>query len=65
MDATDDEIERIAHLLIQRHGADAVARARRSVEEARRKGDGDKTDFWLRVIVALGTLGTPPTDARN
>jgi hypothetical protein len=65
MAAADQEIENIAHLLIQRHGDAAMAQARRRVEESRRKGDGEKTDFWLRVIVAIGTLGTPPTAARN
>jgi len=66
MAATDDDIERIARLLIARHGdAAAVARARRSVVEARRNRDQGKGDFWLRVVVALGTLGTPPAVARN
>jgi hypothetical protein len=29
----------------------------------RRKHDAD--DTWLRIIVAIGALGTPPTDARH
>jgi hypothetical protein len=33
------------------------------VEKMRRRGDADGADTWLRIIVAIGTLGTPPTDA--
>ncbi len=29
----------------------------------RRKGDAEGTDTWLRVIVAIGVLRTPPTQA--
>jgi hypothetical protein len=42
-----------------------VAKAREMVEEMRRKGDHDGADLWLRVIVALATLGEPPTKARH
>jgi hypothetical protein len=35
------------------------------VEEMRRKGDNEGADTWLRIIVAIGELGTPPTDARH
>ena len=35
------------------------------VEQMREKGDHDGADTWLRIIVAIGTLGTPPTDARH
>jgi hypothetical protein len=31
----------------------------------RRKGDIEGADTWLRIIVAIGTLGTPPTNARH
>jgi hypothetical protein len=31
----------------------------------RSKGDADSADTWLRIIVAIRTLGTPPTDARH
>jgi hypothetical protein len=30
------------------------------VEKMRRRGDTDGADTWLRIIVAIGTLGTPP-----
>jgi hypothetical protein len=31
----------------------------------RKKGDKDGADTWLRIAVALGTLGEPPTPARH
>jgi hypothetical protein len=65
MPPSDLDIARTAQLLIQQHGDEATAMARRKVEEMRRKGDTDGADIWLRIIVAIGTLGTPPTDARH
>jgi hypothetical protein len=47
------------------HGDDATAKAREKVEKMRSKGDANGADTWLRIIVAIGTLGTPPTDARH
>jgi hypothetical protein len=35
------------------------------VDEMRSRGDTEAADVWLRIIVAIGTLGTPPTDARH
>jgi hypothetical protein len=35
------------------------------VEKMRRRGNTVGADVWLRIIVAIGTLGTPPTDARH
>jgi hypothetical protein len=35
------------------------------VEQTRRRGDSDGPDTWLRIIVAIGELGKPPTDARR
>jgi hypothetical protein len=58
-------ITRTAHLWIQQHGDGATAKARRRVDDMRRKGDADGADTWLRIIVTIGTLGTPPTDARH
>ena len=46
-------------------GEHATAKAREMVEEMRRKGDAEGADTWLRIIVAIGALGTPPTDARH
>jgi hypothetical protein len=62
---SDLDITRAAHLLIQQRGDEATARARRKVEEMRRLGDTDGADTWLRIIVAIGTLGAPPTGARH
>jgi hypothetical protein len=65
MPPSELDITRAAHLLIQQHGDEATARARARVEEMRRRGDTEGADVWLRIIVAIGTLGTPPTDARH
>ena len=65
MPVSDLDIARTAHLWIQRHGDEATARARERVEEMRRKGDAEGADTWLRIIVAIGTLGMPPTNARH
>ena len=35
------------------------------VEAMRKKGDEAGADTWLRIIVAITTLGTPPTEARH
>jgi hypothetical protein len=65
MPPSDLDITRAAHLLIQEHGDGATAEARKRVDDMRRKGDTDGADTWLRIIVVIGTLGTPPTDARH
>jgi hypothetical protein len=65
MPPSDLDINHTAYLWIRRHGDEATARARRKVEEMRRRGDTDGADVWLRVLVAIGTLGTPPTNARH
>jgi len=60
MPVSDAEIRRAAHAWIQQHGDDATAKAREMVETLRRRGDHDGADTWLRIIVAIGELGTPP-----
>lgn len=35
------------------------------VEAMRKKGDEDGADVWLRIIVAIGALGGPPTEASH
>lgn len=65
MPVSDIYIHSTAHLWIQRYGDAATAKAREMVERLRAKGDAEGTDTWLRIIVAIGTLGTPPTDARH
>ena len=34
-------------------------------EEMRRRGDNEGADARLRIIVAISTLGEPPTAARH
>ena len=57
--------KRLAHLFIQLDGEQAMAKAREMVERMRRKGDHEGADKWLRIIVAIGELGEPPTEARH
>lgn len=65
MPVSDLDIHRSAHLWIQQHGEHATAKAREMVEAMRKKGDNDGADTWLRIIAAVTTLGTPPTDTRH
>ena len=65
MPVSDFDIQRLAHLFIQLDGEQAMAKARAMVEEMRRKGDEESADKWLRIIVAIGELGEPPTDAQH
>jgi hypothetical protein len=65
MPVSDLDIQRAAHLLIAQYGDDAVAKAREMVEAMRQQGDMEGVDTWLRIIVAIGTLGTPPPDSRH
>jgi hypothetical protein len=65
MSVSDFDIRHLAHLFIQLHGDEATAKAREMVEQMRRKGDQESADKWLRVIVAIGELGEPPTEARH
>jgi hypothetical protein len=65
MPISDLDIHRAAHQWIAQHGDNATAMARQMVEWMRQKGDAEGADTWLRIIVAIGTLGTPPTDARH
>jgi hypothetical protein len=65
MPVSDLDIARSAHQRISMHGENAMAKAREMVETMRKKGDNDGADTWLRIIVAIGTLGEPPTEARH
>jgi hypothetical protein len=65
MAASDLDIQRAAHQWIAQHGDQATAKAREMVEDMRRRGDQEGADRWLRIIVAIGTLGAPPTDLRH
>ena len=33
--------------------------------QMRRKGDNEGADRWLRIIVAIGELGEPPTKTHH
>lgn len=50
---SDAEIDRTAHLWLERYGTDAVAAARARAAELRHKGDLAGADAWLRLIVAV------------
>jgi hypothetical protein len=65
MPVSDFDIQRLAHLFIQLDGEQAIAKAREMVEEMRRKGDEESADKWVRIIVAIGELGEPPSEARH
>jgi hypothetical protein len=65
MPLSDLDIARSAHLWIQQHGEQAIAKAREMVEHMRAKGDAEGADTWLRIIAVITTLGSPPTDARH
>jgi len=62
---SDQEIERLAHIVVQRVGESAGTHARKLVEAMRRQGYLDEADTWLRVIVAIDALGAPPASARH
>ena len=65
MPASDLDINRSAHLWLQQHGDQALAKAREVVEAMRRKGDEEGADTWLRIIAAITTLGSPPNDTKH
>jgi hypothetical protein len=65
MPVSDLEIHRAAHQWIAQHGDQTTAKAREMVEQMRQRDDTEGADTWLRIIVAIGTLGAPPTDARH
>ena len=65
MPVSDLDITRSAHLWIQRHGDQALAKARAMVETMWCKGDEAGADTWLRIIAVITTLGEPPTGAQH
>jgi hypothetical protein len=65
MSVSDLDIHRAAHQWIAQHGDLATAKAREMVERMRAKGDVEGADTWLRIIVAIGTLGAPPTESHH
>jgi hypothetical protein len=65
MPVSDLDIHRAAHLLIAQFGENALAKAREMVEAMRRRDDLEGADTWLRIIIAIGALRAPPTDAQR
>jgi hypothetical protein len=59
MQASDDEVQRLAKLWFERHGDVAVSLARDMASEMQQSGNLAGADMWLRVIVALQELGKP------
>jgi hypothetical protein len=62
---SDLDIFRAAHLWAGQHGDAAVAEARKRVAELQATGQRDGADVWLRIIVAIETLGTPRSEMLN
>jgi hypothetical protein len=62
---SDLNIQRAADFLIAQFGDNALAKVREMVETMRRRGDTEGADTRLRIIVAIGTPGAPPTDNQH
>lgn len=60
MTVSDLDIYRSANLYLAQHGKDAIAKARETVIELRKRGDGDGADTWLRIILAIETVQRGP-----
>ena len=60
MPTSDLDITRTVHRWIQHQRCRRHGESARVVEEMRRKSDAAGADTWLRIIVAIGTLDTPP-----
>ena len=54
-------IHRFAHLFIQLHGEKATAKARKMMEEMRRKGDHEGANTWLYIIESMASWEEPST----
>ena len=56
MVVSDSDIHRAARLHLERHGDEAVAKARDLVQNLKKGGDNEAADAWLRIIVAIEVL---------
>jgi hypothetical protein len=57
MVVSDPDILRAARLhLVERHGDEAVAKARDMVRNLKERGENEAADTWLRIIVAIEVL---------
>jgi hypothetical protein len=61
MAVSDLDILRAAHLHLERHGDQAVTKAREIVRTLKERGDDDGADTWLRIIVAIETMRQEPS----
>ena len=50
---TDEEVQRVAKALIEKHGADAGHQANLSLIDVRRGGDAEIISWWRDVIKAI------------
>jgi hypothetical protein len=60
MAVSDPDIHRAARLHLERHGDEAVAKARDMVRNLKECGDNEAADTWLRIIVAIEALQRGP-----
>jgi hypothetical protein len=56
---------RAAHLHLERHGDQPVAKAREMVRTLKERGDNDGADTWLRIIVAIETMSQEASDPHS
>jgi plasmid maintenance system antidote protein VapI len=49
----DYHIRRVAQSHHERHGADAIGKARERVRELVRRGDSIGADMWIRIVIVL------------
>lgn len=59
------DIYRAAHLLIDRHGANAVNEAATFIDLMLQRGDRDGVLLWYRIKRAIEWLQEPPSTARH
>ncbi len=53
MVVSDPDIHRAARLHLERHGDEAVAKARDVVRNLKERGDNEAADTWLQIIARL------------
>ena len=66
MPISDLGIHRTANMLMKQRGEDgATANARSRIDDLGAAGDHDGVAAWSRILLAIGTLSNPPSEARN
>lgn len=56
MVVSDPDIHRAARSHLERHGDEAVAKARNMVRNLKEGGDNEAADTWLQIVVAIEVL---------